>query len=40
MLFDAYAKVGQAVMLAPMRHKEFATTHLGSVHRPGLPGAG
>ncbi|MGI4823338.1 MAG: argininosuccinate lyase [Janthinobacterium lividum] len=34
---DAYKQVGQAVdngSYAP--HKEFATTHLGSVHQPGL----
>jgi argininosuccinate lyase len=34
---DAYKQVGQAVDNGSyMPHKEFATTHLGSVHNPGL----
>jgi len=34
---DAYKQVGQAVDAgAYVPHREFATTHLGSVHRPGL----
>jgi argininosuccinate lyase len=34
---DAYKQVGQAVDNGSyVPHKEFATTHLGSVHQPGL----
>lgn len=35
---DAYKQVGQAVEDGTyVPHREFATTHLGSVHQPGLP---
>jgi argininosuccinate lyase len=34
---DAYKQVGQAVDNGSyVPHKEFTTTHLGSVHQPGL----
>ncbi|WP_151089150.1 argininosuccinate lyase [Hymenobacter baengnokdamensis] len=38
---DAYKQVGQAVDAGTyVPHKEFTTSHLGSVHRPGLPELG